>query len=306
VQCTDPPRSGPRISLVGGSLEFGPPSLERMSYPGCMLLGIVTMRFDDAMQPAHVRFLFNLPVAIEVDQARDFAMTPSNRITSIPVASGPSAAIACLGACANHTGCAAWSVAAVAAGGQNCTLYNTAGLNEWRANVTSGVLGTWTQTTSQDNEQCFTMNRHGVGPMFGNISLCAAVDPASTAVSFIAGDTLDDIWDQFESGTPSTTLDGSHGYGAIVLSTAPGGVAQGASTALTFSLSWYYPQRDCTCSHPRTRPSPPATARAPPFAHPRVRALALSFCPHLATYRHGRERWQLLRYAVEFISRRWA
>lgn len=48
--------------------------------------------------------------------------------------------------------------------------------------------------------------------MFGNLSLCA-VNDASSNVSFLAGDDLASIWDQFEGGS-AVTLDGAHGYGA--------------------------------------------------------------------------------------------
>lgn len=187
--------------------------------------------------------MFNLPVAIEVDQARDFGLTPSNTLKATQIPASDDSPAQCLADCVGTSGCAAWSVSHNSTGATDiCTLYNTAGLNEYRAGVTSGVRGTWSQTSPN----CITLTRDGNGPMYGNLTLCGGTTDGTT-VSFLGGNSLEAIWDQFEDervGGQSGSA-GNNAYGAVVVRTASGGLLPGQTAALTIALAWYFPARDC-------------------------------------------------------------
>lgn len=187
---------------------------------------------------AVVSFMMNLPLLIEEDQLR--AGTP------LGTANFTIDAEACATRCMANAQCNSWVwTSPTDTGGgatqpAKCQLQTDAPLNVYSRGVTSGLRGSW--VVEGASSECLTLVRPGVGPMHGNVSLCASSSDASATFRAIVADTAEEVFSNFsaEGGSgASTPLAGL--YGAFVVE---GTVPAGGDLALVLTMGWGFPNRD--------------------------------------------------------------
>lgn len=174
--------------------------------------------------PVSVDFMFNFPLQIEQDTRRNTSTGTFSRLLASP--SPADCAAQCL---AKGAACQSWNWRT-----DYCQLRHDTPLNHFEAGSFSGVPGSWSK-----KEQCVTLNRPGVGPASGNVSMCIPAD--GTSFSFSTGSDFKDIWEQFSStGKLNGIMDsGSYGAASVFATLEPG-----ETKTLSIVLSWYFPARD--------------------------------------------------------------
>jgi non-lysosomal glucosylceramidase len=182
------------------------------------------------VKAVNVSFMVNLPLAVEVDQAR--------RGTAIPEKDKLAAktAEACRRLCLEEPNCLSWRWTASSA---TCLLQSDAPMNQYALGTTSGLRDSWSVST--DGSQCLTLSRPGLGPMHGNLSLCASADGCSSSGCWDSIVSDDPVANFAWLSTDAGSSDPLAAYGAI----RANAIAQpGQNTTLQLTLGWSFPRRD--------------------------------------------------------------
>jgi len=172
--------------------------------------------------PITTSFMFNLPISIEQDTSR------AGR-GAVLSSSNSSDFLSCFYLCHADSRCVSWNFYS-----GNCTLQSQAGLNSYLYGSYSGIKGTWSVDTQSN---CMTLNRIGVGPMYGNLSLCAT---GGDSVSFFTANNTQSIFNTFNQTQPTSTCT-SCPYGAASVSKT---LSPGENSTLSVVLSWFFPGRN--------------------------------------------------------------
>lgn len=213
----------PVDATLWASSAYGHEDLLSNTNPAITYTLVAKPKPGETFVSKNVSFLFNLPLSIEENQERQGSAGKAVSAATTPQE--------CLHACQADSSCASWYFNQKS----SCYLNQDVPLNSYELGSFSGVRGSW-QVSS--NKNCITLSRPGDGPASGTASLCS-VDP--TYVNYVFGDTLQEVWQQFESKSWSKATNNTSAYGALVVTAqldGPGAVE------LPISFGWDFPNRD--------------------------------------------------------------
>ena len=127
-----------------------------------------------------------------------------------------------------------------------CQLQSNAPLNVYAKGVTSGIAGSWVHDAAS---QCLVLQRPGMGPMHGNVSLCASTSAAASSWSAATDSSAAELLADFARGNgrfsahemAATASAVGDAHGAVSVSAL---IAAGQSTTLSLTLGWFFPEKD--------------------------------------------------------------
>ncbi|KAK6191696.1 hypothetical protein SNE40_003314 [Patella caerulea] len=170
-------------------------------------------------------FMFNLPFGIQSgDQGRSVIKEAATDLE-------------CFTMCNQLPTCLTW---VYDESNSTCTILTSINLNGFNVSKSSGLKGTWSINQSTQLK-CLTLNRPGIAPPSGNISLCSNME--LDGVTFAVADDIGDLWKTF-SGSGQFNFSGTNAYGvhgaiSVKMTLPPGQVVK-----IPITMSWFYPNRD--------------------------------------------------------------